>query len=272
MPVNFNQKGTKGNILLIGDSHAGATSFELNKFLTKENYNLTYLNTVLFTPNLNLFNRKTYARSEDFKNQNQKIVNYINIEKNLIVVFHQRWSQILLSTYFDNEEATNEYLREKGKDGRLIMKDSCCIAESERIHLVQQQIISSINLILEKGHKVILVYPVPEMSFNVPKELFKQTNKIFKTNLNKENFPIITTSYEVYKKRNKLIFETLDSVESSNIYRVYPHVHFCDKQIKNRCIGNDKKNIFYYDAEHMSLKGSTFIVSDIVNIIKKINK
>ena len=83
---------------------------------------------------------------------------------------------------------------------------------------------------------------------------------------------ILTSSYEVYKRRNKLIFEILDSVQSSNIYRVYPHTFFCDKEIKNRCVANDKEIIYYHDSNHLSGQGSKFLVADIIGIIKKINK
>ena len=73
----------------------------------------------------------------------------------------------------------------------------------------------------------------------------------FDKTLFENSIPIFTGSYEVYKKRNKLIFEILDSIESPNIYRVYPHKSFCDKQIKNRCVANNENNFFYYDDNHL---------------------
>ena len=41
--------------------------------------------------------------------------------------------------------------------------------------------------------------------------------------------------------------------KKSNVFRVYPHQLFCNKQIKNRCIANDK-NIFYFDDDHLSIQ------------------
>ena len=38
--IEFNQNGTKGDIVLIGDSHAEALEFILNNELTKNEYNL----------------------------------------------------------------------------------------------------------------------------------------------------------------------------------------------------------------------------------------
>jgi hypothetical protein len=81
----------------------------------------------------------------------------------------------------------------------------------------------------------------------------------------------VTTSFEVYKERTKLSFDLLDKIQNDNIYRVYPHKHFCDNQIKNRCVSNSKDKIYYFNDDHLSLQGSTFVVKDIVDIIKKIN-
>ena len=92
----------------------------------------------------------------------------------------------------------------------------------------------------------------------------------FGSNIRNDELPIFSTNYDVYKKRNKLIFETLDSIQNDNIYRVYPHKYFCDNQMKNRCVANSKDTIYYYDNNHLSLQGSKFVVKDIVNIIKKI--
>jgi hypothetical protein len=81
---------------------------------------------------------------------------------------------------------------------------------------------------------------------------------------------ILSTSYEVYKNRNKTIFETLDNIHGPNIYRVYPHKSFCNTVIVNRCVVNSKEDLFYYDDDHLSLEGSKFVVNDIMKLIQKI--
>jgi hypothetical protein len=129
-----------------------------------------------------------------------------------------------------------------------------------------------IKNIINQGHKLILVYPVPEMGFNPYKLLHSEFVRKFTFDVENYSPSILTSSYEVYKRRNKLIFEILDSVQSSNIYRVYPHTFFCDKEIKNRCVANDKEIIYYHDSNHLSGQGSKFVVADIIGIIKKINK
>ena len=63
----------------------------------------------------------------------------------------------------------------------------------------------------------------------------------------------------------------MDSVESSNIYRVYPHKLFCDTFVKLRCVGNTKENIFFKDTSHLSLEGSKLVVKDIMKLINEID-
>ena len=79
--------------------------------------------------------------------------------------------------------------------------------------------ISRINFIINQGHKLILVYPIPEMAFDVPRQL---NSKFIKSRLNFSKFsiPILSGSYEVFKKRQKPIFEILDNVQNPNIYSV----------------------------------------------------
>ena len=93
---------------------------------------------------------------------------------------------------------------------------------------------------------------------------------LFRNYIFNKSTPIISSSYDVFKKRNKLIFEILDNIKNENIYRVYPHSYFCDKQIKDRCVANDENNIFYYDDDHLSIEGSKFVVDRIIKEIEKI--
>ena len=247
--INFNTQGTKGNVVLVGDSHSGVLAYHLNEELIKESVNLTRFKTSLYVKNLNQYNYRTNQINEVFINKNLKIEEYINIEKNLIVVVHQRWTSQILGIQFDKKEGMSEYKKKQ---------------------LIKENIVSSINSILEKNHKVILVYPVPDNLINpIRTFLGKYFLKHFIFYKN-EWPPIFLTSYDDYKKRNKLIFEILDSIQNDNIYRVYPHKHFCDNQIKNRCVANSKDTIYYHDDNHLSLPGSTFVVKDIVDIIKTI--
>ena len=167
-----------------------------------------------------------------------------------------------LETLFDNEEGFKESdnLESTSYLEPINTKTS---SFKERELYIREGLISQINKIINQGHKLILVYPVPEMAIDTYRYLFR--NYIFN-----KSTPVLSSSYDVFKKRNKSIFEILDNIKNKNIYRVYPHSYFCDKQIQDRCVANDENNIFYYDDDHLSIQGSKLVVDEIMKEIEKI--
>ena len=116
----------------------------------------------------------------------------------------------------------------------------------------------------------MLIYPIPEVGFHVPKKIWNNRKIIFDDN--KEINKIYSTSFKVFKERTETSFELLDSIKGNNIFRVYPHKLFCNTIIQRRCITNDAKNIFYYDDDHLSIKGVDLINNKIIEKINQIEK
>jgi hypothetical protein len=264
---NFHQKDNTQKIVLIGDSHAAALEFNLNEEIKKKDLSLIRLYTIMYLTDFNFVNKKTKKKVENFIESNIKIDNFLKKNSNLIIVFHQRWTIFLLETLFDKDErySKSSDLEFPGYLEPINIKTSSL---KERQQYIKEALQSQINKIINQGHKLILVYPVPELGVSPYRYLFKKYN--LNKNIFKNSTPFISSSYEVYKKRNKLIFEILDSIRNENIYRIYPHSYFCDKQIKDRCVANDENNIFYYDDDHLSIQGSKFVVDEIMKQIEKI--
>ena len=53
------------------------------------------------------------------------------------------------------------------------------------------------------------------------------------------------------------------SLIGKNVIGVYPHKLFCNNLIKNECISHDNKNIYFFDSNHLSVKGSE-IVNELI--------
>ena len=264
--VVYYQKNNSKKIVLIGDSHADALAFMLNEEIKKKELSLFRFYTNLYLNNFNEINIKTKKIDKNFFESNIKIDNFLKDNSDLIIILSQRWVLPFNEKYFDNKEGIKERsnLTYENKYEPINIKTVSLI---ERQKYLKEGLLSQIDKIINQGHNLILVYPVPEMGFYVP-GLF--INKFYKLkNLNNFQIPILDGSYKVYKERNKLIFEIFDSIKNENIYRVYPHSYFCDKQIKDRCVANDKNNIFYRDDDHLSIQGSK-LVSDV--IMKEIEK
>ena len=262
--INFFKKDNTKKVVMIGDSHAGVLNFNLNEEIKKKNLSLYWFHTQMYLKDFNRIQRKNKKIVEEFNFKNNTIHNFLKKNSDLIVILHHRWTYLLTETEtsFDNEKGykeSNRYLEP------INIKTS---SSEERRKYIKAGLLEQIKDIISQGHKLILVYPVPEMSFNVPQRLHNKY--LFEKELFENSTPILSGSYEVFKKRNSLIFEILDSVKSPNIYRVYPHKLFCNKIFLNRCVANDNNYVFYADDNHLSTKGSKLVVDNIMKEIEKI--
>ena len=131
---------------------------------------------------------------------------------------------------------------------------------------IKKTIRNSLNELLEKGHKVVLIYPIPEVGWHVPKKINSNWKNRFFNNEYEKN---ITTSFEVFKKRTKESFDLLNSINHTNLSKVYPHKLFCNNPIKDRCITHDDRFIFYADDDHPSKVGAKMINNLILDKILK---
>ena len=253
---NFNNSSNK-KVYIIGDSHMASLSFNLKDRIVKSNYQFitSTFGACLFYPGFNIVNNKTLKIDENCNESYfQKLKQTLSNDKNSIIIFGGRLPLHLSNYYFDNQEGGLEALEWGAK-----------YVSAKKYDTIQNSFKSEI-LELSKNNKIILIYPIPEVGWNVPKKILRDTIKSFKNT----DLKYITTSFNVYKERTKSSFELLDSIQSNNIYRVYPHILFCDTTIQNRCVTHDDKNIFYVDANHPSTKGAEMINDLIMKEIEKI--
>jgi peptidoglycan/LPS O-acetylase OafA/YrhL len=257
---------SKKKVYLLGDSHMESLNLNLNQRLVDKNYSLltSTIGSCLFFPNSKIIHKKTLKIIEDCNDDKfKKFKKILLTHKNSIIILGGRFPLYLSNFYFDNQEGGIEL----GNDGSnewdrkiILNKKGNTLQDSFKNHLLE----------ISKNNQIILVYPIPEVGFDINNKIYllwiKNKNS-FNKNLSLAN---INTSYQIYKKRTKSSFELLDSVQGDNIYRVYPHRIFCNTIIKNRCTLYDEKNIFYYDDDHPSLKGAQMINDLILNEIEKI--
>jgi peptidoglycan/LPS O-acetylase OafA/YrhL len=254
---NFNVSSNK-KVYIIGDSHIASLTFNLKDRIVKRHYQYitSTFSSCLFYPGFNLVDNKT-QKIDDNCNEGyfQKLKKTLSNDKNSIVIFGGRLPVYLSNYLFDNEEGGVEALELEWGSKYFSVKKNDTIQNSFKREILE----------LSKNNKIVLIYPIPEVGWNVPRNIFR-ANKFSKNT----DLKYITTSFKVYKERTKSSFELLDSIESNNIYRVYPHTLFCNTTIKDRCITHDDINIFYTDDHHPSTKGAEMINDLIMKEIEKI--
>ena len=79
----------------------------------------------------------------------------------------------------------------------------------------------------------------------------------------------VTTSYKSYEVRSNKSFKTLNDIDHKNLFRVFLHKIFCDYNKGNVCFIHNKKNIFYFYSEHLSVIGSKMLEKPILKIINE---
>lgn len=255
---------TSKKVHLVGDSHMGAIQGDLVKRLS-DRFNISVMSSVGCWPILDT-NRHEVNGALDggctAAYQNHRIDEILKTDES-IVILSGRLPLYLTTRHFDNTEGG----REGGKIGGGYWKSFKPIDGTSR----EDKIVESLMLLMDKGHKVIVVYPIPEVGVHVPKRLLaliQPEDKDLSKWLGKKR---ITTSYQVYKDRTKSSFELLDGIEHENLYRVYPHELFCDNQLKGRCVTYDDKHIFYSDDDHPSRKGAEMINDLIMEKVDEIS-
>jgi len=241
-------------VYAFGDSHFSAMSPQLVSSLgTNYNYSEANIGGCPFAIGFSKETKegKTLSGCDTKLQQLRKSI----IKPNSIIILGGRFPLYLSEYYFDNEEGGVELNGAFHATYRNMNGDSLFVG-----------IQKTISSLLDDGHKVVLIYPIPEVGVVVPKFIFN-SSKGKSADINSD-FEFLTTSYEVYKERSASTFELFDSIESPNIHRVYPHTLFCDKQIKGRCVTHNKEDVFYADDDHPSAKGSEIIVELIMEQIR----
>jgi hypothetical protein len=266
------------DVVLIGDSHARTLLYSLNVEINKlpNNFFADTKNDSLYLQNFKKINRKTGLIIEkpydNFIKNNKERDKLLEENKNLIIVLSQRWSWKLLESEFSNQSFLNEN-QNKAKEIIDYLEPINISTSSlkERQKYLTEGLKSTLYNIVNKGHILVIIYPIPEIGFDVPRLMNRdilKNNFFIKSNKEK----IYYVKLEEYKNRNKKIFKILDELQGQNIHRIYPEKIFCNTVIANYCIANNKERLLYQDDNHLSLEGSQYITKEIINVIKRINQ
>lgn len=248
-------------VFIIGDSHMGSLLYDLkNKILSK---NLQFISFTtggcIFNPGLNLVKNKTKKKildcSEEYHN---KVSEILNNEKDSLIILGGRFPLYLSNQLFYNEKNSNE--KENWDSKFLPGSKYNNFKDSFKTEVLK----------LSKNNKVILIYPMPEVEFDVPMKIYEKWLKTIGSSNKKIYNEPIATSYDVFEKRSIESFVFLDSIVNENIFRIYPHKLFCNVKIDRKCETHEEKFTYYSDSHHPSYQASIMINGLIMDIIDKI--
>jgi peptidoglycan/LPS O-acetylase OafA/YrhL len=125
------------------------------------------------------------------------------------------------------------------------------------VELWETHLRQTIQHLLAAGKNVVLVYPTPELNYNVPQA-------IARTLATKRDINQLYLPFASYQQRERLVFEILDRAgDSPRILRVYPHKSLCDAE---RCFTSAGGKSLYNDDDHLSIPGAKRVLPEFAPV------
>jgi hypothetical protein len=220
------------DIFLVGDSHAAALGFALEKELQKTGQNLVVLTHAGCLPIEGILRKFSQTKScADFNAYLSKNI-FVN---NDTVVLSSRWRFFIIGTRYNNGEGGIE----DGTNAQTYVADNKN-EDLKRFFLKKIQKISETT-------DLIVINQIPEVGINVPK-WYSLTDTP------------LTHSYTEYKIQNNSINEMFERIEDIKVLKT--DILVCnDKSL--RCITRLGKKILYYDDDHPSTAFAELIAEQV---------
>jgi len=254
----------KSTIAIWGDSHASALVYELGKALAKRDLRVIQYTKNACPVSLNLYTKMGSGQYTNCEKYTESVLDHLENNGVDTVVTFSRWGVYVEGTPFDNGEGGVEkddftHFRAANSANKLNTPYSNDAAEV--IHSYESALASLLRL----NKKIILVYPTPEVGWNVPDRLAK---------LLMYGDPQariqLTTAYQTFKKRNDLVNKSFDAIrDDKNLVRIKPEEIFCNTYVKDRCIADLNGVPLYFDDDHMSNAGARLVVDEIMKHVSK---
>ena len=244
-------------IVLLGDSHADAFSAGLDPLFKQYGIKGLRMYSDSCHPIPGIYDSR-YVHREICERINRQLADYLSNDISAVIT-ELRWTfrlypveDEITKLNFDNLEGGVE--RENPPRENFIFdgKDRDLSKNGKKRAVVDY--VEQLNAL---KIPILVVGPVPEPGWHVP----KMNMRMYLRNFEKET---VSTSYELYSKRNRLVLEILtDLDELENVTMVFPHEVLCS-ETTGRCLVQEHGEPLYFDDDHLSLKGATQVVDRIV--------
>jgi peptidoglycan/LPS O-acetylase OafA/YrhL len=260
----FGDLTSKSTVILYGDSHASSLLGELDEEFKKtkvKGLRVRLLKCDHTIPGMiaGPATPSAIRSAESCLTNFDRFVDFLKANADAVIV-SVRWTakmfpvaNLLEESAFDNQEGGVEY--HKNPTSNLAPKRTGEWGSDGQ--LKKQAVWDFINKLSATKKQVLVVYPVPEVGWDIP--IYNFSTYLQTGNVRRD----VSTSYDLYKVRNRFIIDTLDDKELISIIKIRPEDFFCKFGDSSRCMAQVNWQPFYYDNNHLSSEGARPIALDI---------
>ena len=256
-------RSDKKRTYLLGDSHAREVAGAMKTAFEERGIGLIQAVQTGCPPVQDVYVYVSESDKQRCFDHNQEVYRHLEESPDIeYVVLIARWALYIEGVRFDNGEGGIEREEILHCDAGVEEK-SDYRAGYDRVEHFGQAYRDSVNKLLGMGKKVILVYPIPEGGWNVPRyfNLYAARNPD-----NAFSQSAGSTSHKVFQARNKNVYQALYDVgDHPNLIRVYPEKIFCNNDVEDRCIVQKDDYLLYQDDDHLSAAGAKLVINEIIS-------
>ena len=238
-----------GDVVLLGDSHAGALKDSLSAELEKLNLSGVAFIRAGCPPVSNvIMDPPEKFNCTDF---NQIIDIVLKDTFVTDVILFSRWTFYVEGTRYTNYKG----YREDGYEIKFTAPNKKFTSDEERISYLGDQIKLTVDRLESTGKRVHLIHPLPELGWD-PISYAKRFIDQGISWHQKLDIP-----FSDHLERSRRAVEQLDRAASPTTSKLNPADIFCDQQITNWCVASLDNTLYYGDNDHLNENGNKILAS-----------
>lgn len=245
----FNNRSDK-TIFLIGDSHMASIDSQIMTSLGSDfNYVTATMGACWPMTSTTLLDPKSKRELELCSEEYQaRRLMTVQATKPSITVIAGR-----LPFYFSGKGFDN------GAGG--VEKSEIAFATGERS--LTERMMQALDTIVDSSELVVIIGPIPEAGWNVPKKL--ASNTFWNSRAVSAH-----TAYHKYRQRSRVAYDFLQEIthKYENVLIVHPESEFCEID-QDICRTHDEATVYYFDDDHPSNTGASIIAAALKHSIDK---
>lgn len=261
----YGEPNARAELVLVGDSHAGKIADSLGRKALESGFSFSHTvrSRCPMVLGLGRFDSPDWEEHKSCSDAFQR--------ERLSTLEGKQWPIVVLASYLQpylNLDSFDNF--EGGVGSPWPTRFAYSRTEAFDPEISQESFILgleiTISALLKSGNRVVFVYPVPEVGWNVPDEAYRRSF------LQLSPWPLdnpVTTKRSVYENRVRKLDSLMEKFNSDpNFLVVQSSELFCEQFEQGRCLTHNSSDLFYEDDNHLNKQGAEILSAKIMSEIE----